>query len=109
MNLFHPDTTTVLYIVASILIPFVTSLLSRAHWDGFVMGLISAALATVNGFVSTWQAAPNGSHYDWQAAVSFSVLSFLVAVVGGRVGLLKGTKLDAKLLAFPAGGKHEVA
>lgn len=104
MNLVHPDTATILYVVASIAIPGVAALLAKAHWDGFVVGLISLALATVNGFVSTWAASSNVNHYNWQTAATASVLSFGIAVLGGRVGLLKGTKVDAKLLSIGSKG-----
>lgn len=113
MNIFHPDTTTVLYVVASILIPFVTSLVAQAHWDGFVLGLISLALSTVNGFVTTWAESSNVNHYNWQTAVSASLFSFAIAFLSRRQ-LLKETRTDAKLLAVGSGAgrpapEHEAA
>lgn len=109
MNIFHPDTTTVLYILASIVIPFVTSLVAQAHWDGFVLGLISLALSTVNGFVTTWADSSHANHYNWQTAVTASLFSFAIAFLARRQ-LLKDTKVDAKLLAVGStAGAHEQA
>lgn len=98
MNLFHPDTATVLYILAAIVIPFVTSLVSSQHWDGAVQGAITMVLAAVDGFVTTWAQSSSVNHYDWQTAVSASVLALALAFVSRNV-TLRGTKLDAKLLA----------
>lgn len=101
MNLFHPDTLTVLFILASVVIPFISRALTSVHLDTFWVGVVSAVLATANGFIATWQAAPDASHYNWQLAASASVLSFLVAVVGGQHGLLKATHLEQRLAVWP--------
>lgn len=98
MNIFHPDTATILYMLAALVIPFVTSLVAKAHWDGLILGLITLALSTVNGFVTTWAESNDINHYNWQTAATASLFSFGIAFLSRRM-LLKDTRADAKLLA----------
>lgn len=92
----HPSTAAVLGILISVVIPAVSSLLSRTHWDSFVTGLITLALATLNGFLVEW--AHVGASFDWRGAVMAALSSYVIAVLV-RMGLLKGTGFDGKLLA----------
>lgn len=108
MNIFHPDTTTILYVIAALAIPFVTSLLAKTHWDGAVLGFITLALSTVNGFVTTWADSSHVNHYNWQTAATASLFSFAIAFIS-RMTILQATKLDAKLLNIGSSNKIPVA
>lgn len=83
-------------LVASVFIPAVSSLVVRQHWDSFVAGLITLTLATATGFFSTWAATPDG--FRWKDVLVVTGASWAVALMS-RIGLLKGTALDAALVA----------
>jgi uncharacterized membrane protein YqaE (UPF0057 family) len=90
------DTATIISLVVSVVIPGVSSLLAKQHWPGELIGLLTLALATANGFFTEWAKSPND--YDWKNALLLAVFSYALAVFG-RVGIFKDTKLDEKLLA----------
>lgn len=97
--ILHLDAAFVVALIVSTVIPLLSSLLARAHWPGEIVGILTLALATANGFFAEW--ADAGSGFDWRAALGTAVLSFLTAVAA-RYGLWKGTATDAAALAFPA-------
>lgn len=99
INIFHPDEATVLFVLSALLIPFLSSLIARAHWDLFWVGIITGLLSTLNGVLTPWLA--QGPTFDWQTAFSAALLSWATSVLITRSGLLRGTGVDAKLLAFP--------
>lgn len=92
------DTSTVLMVATSVLIPLLSSLLSRAHWPSEVTGLLTLLIAAASGFLTDWYAAPNATHYDWKTAAVLAGVAYLTAVLA-RIQLWAGTKTDAKLLA----------
>lgn len=92
------NTATIISLIVSVIIPLLSSLLGRAHWPSEVLGILTLVLATVNGFFTEWQAS---DRFDWRHALLLAVGSFVVAVLS-RYGLWKGTRTDAKVLAFPA-------
>lgn len=96
LDLTHVDPAIVAAYLVSVVIPGVTSLLGRAHWDGFRLGLITVALSFANGVLSTLAAAGNG--LPWKEALSTALASYLVATLA-RVGLWKNTRVDSQLLA----------
>jgi hypothetical protein len=98
MNLLHPDTATIVSLVVSVLIPLCSATLTRAHWPVELLGVLTMALAVVNGFFTEW--ADAGSHFDWQVALSRAVVSFVLAVAA-HYGVWKGTATTSKLIAFP--------
>lgn len=101
LNIFHPDLITTLYFVSALVIPFLSSLLARAHWDSFWVGAITGLLSAVNGVVTTWQASDNAHTFQWETAFSAALFSWATSVIITRSGLLRATGVDAKLLAFP--------
>lgn len=92
----HWDMPTIAAILVSLVIPLLSSLLSRAHWPQEITGLISVVLAGANGFFAEWAKAGNTFH--WQGAATLALES-LGGVLVGRLLLWKGTQTDAKLLA----------
>jgi hypothetical protein len=91
---------TMVALVVSPLISGVSSLIAKQHWPAALVGVITLALAAVNGFAAQWAQAGDG--FDWKAAAGTAVVSYLLAL-GGRFGIFKDTKLDAKLLATGSG------
>lgn len=112
-NIFHPDEATVLLILSALVIPFLASLIARAHWDQFWTGAITGLLSVVNGVLTPWLA--QGPTFDWQTAFTAALLSWATSIVITRSGVLRATGVDAKLLAFPdrrptvTAGEHERA
>lgn len=94
--LAHLPTATIVGIVASVVIPGLSSLLAKAHWPSEVVGALTLLLSTADGFLSEW--AKDGAGFAWKAAAGTAALSYLVALAA-RLGIFKGTALDAKLLA----------
>lgn len=105
----HNITAVALMAVGSYLIPFLTSLISKQHWSGATLGLVTTALSALAGFVAEWASSPNIDRFDWKAGIALALTSFLIAG-HTRSTVLKGTPLDAKLLAIGSTtGQHEVA
>jgi len=97
LSLFtHLDVATVIGLVVSVVIPALSSLLSREHWDAAVTGVLTLLLSTADGFFTQWGAHP--VDFQWKAAVGTAVVSYAIALAT-RFGVLKDTALDAKLLA----------
>lgn len=97
MNILtHLDTATLVGLVLSVVIPAVSSLLSREHWDTAVTGAVTLLLSGADGFFSQWAAHP--SDFQWKAALGTAVASYALALLV-RFGVLKDTNLDATLLA----------
>lgn len=97
-NLFHVDTASMLAIFLSVIIPFISSLVSKSHWDSFWTGVVTMVIAAANGFVTTWADSPTPNHYDWYNALGISLGSLVVAFLTRQVAL-QGTRMDAKLVA----------
>lgn len=95
----HNLTAVVLTLIVGYLIPFLTSLVAKQHWSGATMGLVTTVLAAVAGFFGEWASSPDLSHYDWRSNAILA-LGALAVALGSRVLVLKGTPLDAKLLAI---------
>jgi hypothetical protein len=97
MNL--TNTTTILALVISIVLPLLSSLLSKPHWPAEIAGIITLALSTATGFLTEWANA--GGDYHWQTALETTLVSFGIAVLG-RTGLWRNTVLDSLLLSVGA-------
>lgn len=93
------QTATIIAMICSLIIPAVSALLKREHWDTIWGGVFSLALSFAAGFLGEWQASPN--HFDWRTALISTVVNFGVAFLLGHKGVLQGTNTEAKLLAFP--------
>jgi hypothetical protein len=91
-------TATTVLLIVSVIIPLLSSLLSRAHWPSEVTGILTLVLSTANGFFVEWSNA--GDNFHWKQAVLNSVVSFFVAIAS-RYGLWKATTTDAVLLRSP--------
>lgn len=98
MNLFHPDTLLVLTLIIGGLLPGLSALLSRAHWDQFVTGVITVGLSIANGFFQTWLNSSSRTHYDWRDAAGIAAFTWLVAVMS-NLGIWQNTKVVGRLLA----------
>jgi len=96
----HIDTALVLALTLSVFIPGLSALVAREHWKGWVVGLITLAISTVNGFVLDWWNATDIHHYDWKSALAVAGVSYVLAVLG-RVGIFKDPDLDKFLLSLP--------
>ena len=94
--MIHLDTATIIALAIALVIPAVSSLLSKVHWPKEVVGLITLALSALNGFLTEWAKSP--SNFDWKSGLLLTVASFAIAIAS-RYGILKDTKLDAKLLS----------
>lgn len=95
----HNLTAVVLTLVIGYVIPFLTSLIAKQHWSGATMGLVTTALAAVAGFFGEWASSPDLAHYDWRSNAILALGALLVALAS-RALVLRGTPLDAKLLAI---------
>jgi hypothetical protein len=95
----HNLTAVVLTLIVGYLIPFLTSLIAKQHWSGATMGLVTTVLAAVAGFFGEWASSPDLSHYDWRSNALLAVAALAVALAS-RALVLRGTPLDAKLLAI---------
>lgn len=105
MNLLHPNTALVLLLVTSLLIPLVSSFLTRAHWSAQATGIITMLLAAIGGFATEWSNSPNLNHYDWKTAAGTALFSFVVAVAA-HYGVWAGGPAESRLRAF---GKKKTA
>lgn len=100
MNLFHPDTSIIISLIISVVLPLLSSLLSKAHWPAEVAGIITLALSTANGFFTEWAQSSSGpGTFDWRDALGLALSSFIIAALG-RLVLWRNTEIDAKLLAI---------
>lgn len=99
MNLLVPNTALVLTIIVSLVIPLISALLSRTHWDQTVTGLITMLLAAVTGFFTEWINSNNATHYDWHTALGLALFSFIVAVAT-HYGVWKDGNASRRLLAI---------
>jgi hypothetical protein len=106
-NFFDMNTSMIIALVVSIIIPLLSNIVAKEHWPKEVVGIMTAFLATANGFFSEWDQA--GSNFRWQTALSMAVLSFFLAVAA-HYGLWKDTKTEAKLLKAGSGkgGRYKV-
>jgi hypothetical protein len=95
VNLLHLDLAGALSLAVSVVIPLLSSLLSRAHWPAEVSGLLTLLLSGATGFLTEWGRA--GAGFNWHAAAAAAVVSFVIAVLS-RYGLWKDTATDAALL-----------
>jgi hypothetical protein len=95
----HNLTAVVVVLIAGYVLPFATSLISKAHWSGATMGLVTTLLASVTGFFGEWASSPDIEHWDWRAGVGLALGAFLTALAS-RALVLRATPLDAKLLAI---------
>lgn len=88
---------TLVLVLLSIVIPHVSSLISKRHWDTYWTGVITLVLSTVNGLVIEFFKEVN-DHYSWKQAASMALTSWFVAFMT-RFGILRGTQKDARLVA----------
>jgi len=100
VNVFALNTATILALIVSVVIPLIAALLSKARWPQEVTGIITAALATANGFFTEWANSTGANHYNWQAALGIAIGSFFLAIAA-HYGVWKDTATTAKLLNFP--------
>lgn len=108
MIVLHNLTAVVLTLVVGYLIPFVTSLIAKQHWSGATMGLVTTILAAIAGFFGEWASSPSLEHYDWKSNAALA-LGALVTALLSRALVLRGTPLDAKLLAIGSRGPAPAA
>jgi hypothetical protein len=98
--IMHLTTATILALLISVIIPHLTSLVSNTKivpvWAG---GYVTLFLAAVTGFCSEWAQSPND--YNWRQGLATAIGAFVVAVVS-RVGVLKNTPTDTKLIDLGA-------
>lgn len=99
MIVVHNLTAVAVVFIAGWLLPFITSLVSKQHWSGATMGLVTTVLSAVTGFFGEWASSPDIEKWDWRAALALAVGALVTALIS-RVLVLKGTPLDAKLLAI---------
>jgi hypothetical protein len=103
MNFFDPSTAMIVGLIVSVVIPLLSALLTRAHWPVEIVGLLTALLATANGFFTEWANA--GDRFRWQVALSTAIVSYVLAVAA-HYGIWKGSTAEAKALAVPAKPKR---
>jgi hypothetical protein len=96
VNLLHPDLATAIALAVSVVIPALAALLAKSRCPRNVAGLLTLALASLNGVLT--EALGTGRDFDWRHAIPVAVLSYVVAVLA-HYGLLKGTPAEANLLA----------
>lgn len=97
--MIHNETAVAVVIIAGYILPFATSLASKAHFSGATMGLITTLLAALTGFFGEWASSPNIEHWDWRAGVALAFGAFFTSLAS-RALVLRATPLDAKLLAI---------
>lgn len=100
LTLFGLPPAVLIGLIASVFIPALSSLVVREHWDKFWAGIITLTLSTADGFFSTW--AANTVTFHWKAAIGATFFSWIVALMS-RIGLLKNTGVDDKLVAAGSG------
>lgn len=93
----HLPLPLILATVASVLIPGLSALLAKAHWDQSLTGALTLGLSTALGFLTEWAHA--GAGFDWRAAVGTAAVSWLVAAVS-QSKILSGTALESWLLSI---------
>lgn len=99
-DVFHPSSAVILTILISMVLPLVSSLITRLHWPSEVQGAITVALATLTGFLMAWKAAADAGHdFAWRTAAGYAIGSYLIAALA-RLQLWAGTHTDARLLAI---------
>lgn len=99
MNLLDPNTTIVLTMIIAFLIPLLSALLSRAHWDQTITGLLTVGLSIASGYFTEWLHSSNVNHYDWHTALGLALFSFFVAIAS-HFGVWQGGSLENGLLAI---------
>jgi len=108
--MFAVNLATALALVVSVVLPLVSSLLTKESMPAEVRGILTLLLATVTGFVTEWAhaAASSDVSFRWQAAAGTAAVSFVIAVLS-RYGLWRGTATDAKALAVGSKPSHTAA
>lgn len=89
------STTSILYLVISLVLPVVVALVTKANAASGVKAYVLLALAGVNSFAITAYdaySAGGGDDFGWKAALIGTVVSFLVAAAT-YAGLLKPTNI----------------
>lgn len=104
----HNLTAVAVVFVAGYFLPFLTSLIAKQHWSGATMGLVTTVLSAVTGFFGEWASSTDIEHWDWRAALGLAVGALATSLLS-RALVLRGTPLDAKLLAIGSRGAHEAA
>lgn len=100
MNLdIHNLTAVAVVFIAGYFLPFITSLVSKQHWSGATMGLVTTILSAITGFFGEWASSPDIEHFDWRSALALA-LGALATSLLSRYLVLIHTELDAKLLAI---------
>lgn len=97
--MIHNETAVAVVIIAGYILPFLTSLVAKAHWSGATLGFVTTLLAALTGFFGEWASSPDIEHWDWRSGVALAVGAFLTSLAS-RALVLRGTPLDAKLLAI---------
>lgn len=97
--IIHNLTAVAVVFIAGYFLPFLTSIVSKQHWSGATMGLVTTVLSAVTGFFGEWASSPNIEHWDWRAALALAVGALATSLLS-RYIVLKDTPLDAKLLAI---------
>jgi protein-S-isoprenylcysteine O-methyltransferase Ste14 len=107
LNFFDMNTAMIIAFVVSIVIPLLSNIVAKEHWPKEIVGLITAFLATANGFFTEWD--QSGDNFKWQTALSVAIVSFFLAVAA-HYGLWKDTKTEQKLLRAGPGknGRHKI-
>jgi hypothetical protein len=85
------STTSILYLVISLVLPVVVALVTKANAPSSTKAYVLLALAAVNSFAIEAYDAYNagaGDDFGWKAAIIGTVVSFLVAAAT-HAGLLK--------------------
>lgn len=105
--MFALNLATTLALVVSVVLPLVSSLLTKPEVPAELRGVLTLLLSAVTGFVTEWAhaAASADVSFRWQAAAGTAAVSFVIAILS-RYGLWKGTATDAKALAV--GSKTKV-
>lgn len=101
----HNLTAVAVVFIAGYFLPFLTALVAKQHWSGATMGLVTTVLSAITGFFGEWASSPDIEQWDWRAGLVLSLGALATAMLS-RVLVLKGTPLDAKLLAI---GSREAA